>query len=360
MRIRRSITALGAGALVLIAAGSAVAGTGGNLILGHSNSATKTTTLSNSKGTPLSLKAKKGHAPLQVNSSKVVKNLNSDLLDGASGGSFQRKVTGACTGGKAATAVSSNSLTCASVAAPVSHVIDLSAGTTATTNGTELKAVLAAITDATATDGYLIKLGPGVFDVGTSALTVPSYVDLRGAGEYRTTITAAVSTAGFGADLNTGTVVINHSSSLRSLSITNTATSVLPIAQIGLVVTGAGGPVSLEHVAVTSVTGDNVLAVAVEAGSTMVATDLTVAATGSAEAEGARADNASTLSIDDSTLTIDGGVETNSVATSTGSTVQVVDTQMPAAESFTDASAGATVTCFGDYTAALAAVPSTC
>ena len=47
-----------------------------------------TTTVSHSGGTPLSLNAKSGYAPLKVNSSKVVTNLNTDKVDGYSASSF--------------------------------------------------------------------------------------------------------------------------------------------------------------------------------------------------------------------------------------------------------------------------------
>ena len=84
--------ALAAGALVavVLTPGSAVAASAKSVLLGRSNSATTTTTLSNSKGTPLSLSAGKGQAPLKVNSSRTVTNLSADKLDGLSSGSFLR------------------------------------------------------------------------------------------------------------------------------------------------------------------------------------------------------------------------------------------------------------------------------
>jgi hypothetical protein len=83
--------AIGVLSLVVGGIGVATAANGGSFILGHSNSTTATTTLSNSKGTPLSLKAKKGHAPLKVNSSKVVKKLNASELNGHSAASLRAK-----------------------------------------------------------------------------------------------------------------------------------------------------------------------------------------------------------------------------------------------------------------------------
>ena len=84
--------ALAAGALVavVLTPGSAVAAGAKSVLLGRSNSATTTTSLTNSKGTPLALTAGKGQAPLKVNSSRTVTNLSADRLDGLSSASFLR------------------------------------------------------------------------------------------------------------------------------------------------------------------------------------------------------------------------------------------------------------------------------
>jgi hypothetical protein len=71
----RGTTAVAIGVLSVAVGGLGVAAAanGGSLTLGHSNSATKTTTLKDSKGTPLSLSGKKTSPPLKVNSSVKVK-----------------------------------------------------------------------------------------------------------------------------------------------------------------------------------------------------------------------------------------------------------------------------------------------
>jgi hypothetical protein len=51
-------------------------------VLGHHNSATKTTTLTDKKGTPLSLVGKTSKPPLKVNSSTLVKHLNAAKVGG--------------------------------------------------------------------------------------------------------------------------------------------------------------------------------------------------------------------------------------------------------------------------------------
>lgn len=82
--------AAGAAFSLLLAGGTAYAATGGTFILGRANAASTVTTLSNSAGTPLSLGAKAGTAPLAVNSEVKVGHLNSDRLDGLDSLSFLR------------------------------------------------------------------------------------------------------------------------------------------------------------------------------------------------------------------------------------------------------------------------------
>jgi hypothetical protein len=112
-----SSRAAGVGAVVIatlvVGAGVADASTGASFILGHKNTATSTTTLADSKGTPLALTAKKGHAPLKVNSSAKVAHLNADELDGLESNQLQRRVGQACQAGSAIRGISpSGSVTC--------------------------------------------------------------------------------------------------------------------------------------------------------------------------------------------------------------------------------------------------------
>ena len=84
-------------ALAVALSGTAIAATGGNFILGQSNKADQTTSLSTSIGgrslritntsseagaTALGLSVAPGKPPMTVSSSTRVKNLNADLLDG--------------------------------------------------------------------------------------------------------------------------------------------------------------------------------------------------------------------------------------------------------------------------------------
>jgi hypothetical protein len=90
----RSAAVIAVGALCLAAGGIGIAAAtnGGSLVLGGSNAETRTTMLKNTGGIPLSLLAKKGAAPLAVNSKKLVKNLNASELGGLT--AAQLKTTG--------------------------------------------------------------------------------------------------------------------------------------------------------------------------------------------------------------------------------------------------------------------------
>jgi hypothetical protein len=92
MNRSRLLTILIAGALLVGAANlGAYAATGAPLLLGKTNVAGKTTTIKSGKGVALKLKTKKSAAPLKVNSSKVVKKLNADLVDGLDGNALRTK-----------------------------------------------------------------------------------------------------------------------------------------------------------------------------------------------------------------------------------------------------------------------------
>ena len=95
MRLRENRTMsvlLGAAVLVGGVNIAAYAATGGNFLLGKSNSAGKTTTLTNTgKGAPLSLKGRASAPPLTVSSSRKVAKLNADKLDGKDSTAFEAK-----------------------------------------------------------------------------------------------------------------------------------------------------------------------------------------------------------------------------------------------------------------------------
>lgn len=98
----RSSSAFIAGAVValVLGTGTAYATNGGVFRLGKPNSATATTTLTNTHGTALSLSSAAGQPPLRVNRSTKVPSLNADQLDGVDSVKFARVTTvGSIAGG---------------------------------------------------------------------------------------------------------------------------------------------------------------------------------------------------------------------------------------------------------------------
>lgn len=82
-------------------------------------------------------------------------------------------------------------------------------------SGTALQNALAGITDASATKRYLIKIEPGVYQLGSTALALKPYVDVEGSGpitDLRSAVDSEIS----------GAVVGASNSTLRSLSVTAT------------------------------------------------------------------------------------------------------------------------------------------
>lgn len=85
-----SFFAAGAVTALVLGGGTAVAATGGNFILGRSNGATATTTLTNSAGTALVVNSKAGTPTLKVGNTVRIPSLNADMVDGVHAGSFAR------------------------------------------------------------------------------------------------------------------------------------------------------------------------------------------------------------------------------------------------------------------------------
>jgi hypothetical protein len=95
MRLSKHTTVVAYLALFVALGGSAYAATGGNFILGHTNSAGQTTSLTNTgSGAALKLTTNNGTTPpLAVSNDSKIAHLNADELDGHSAAAFQSKVT---------------------------------------------------------------------------------------------------------------------------------------------------------------------------------------------------------------------------------------------------------------------------
>lgn len=171
-------------ALVLIAStGVATAATGGTFVLGRGNSASTRTGLTSSTGTPLSLYAKAGYAPLLVNSATKVTHLNADKLDGLDSAQLQRRVSASCPGGAVRSVTPLGSVTCARVPAKARFVPPVGV------DGPDASQVLASF-DGVTVRGYCRRVGGSV----PSAL-VAIYVNGEGAMHGHLTVTEGGATA---------------------------------------------------------------------------------------------------------------------------------------------------------------------
>jgi hypothetical protein len=95
---------------------------------------------------------------------------------------------------------------------------------TATQNGTALLNAMAGITTASSTNPYLLKIEPGIYDIGTSSLQMKQYVDVEGSGENTTVITGHI-------DSNTSGVLQGAShAEIRFLTVQNTGGGTYAIA----------------------------------------------------------------------------------------------------------------------------------
>jgi hypothetical protein len=93
---RRAIvigSTIAAAGIVVAGSGVGYATNGNPFLLGRSNTESSKATLTNTTGTPLSLRAPAGKAPLQVSNEVKVARLNADTVDGIDSSLLQRKGT---------------------------------------------------------------------------------------------------------------------------------------------------------------------------------------------------------------------------------------------------------------------------
>lgn len=119
-------------------------------------------------------------------------------------------------------------------------------------SGTRLINALAAITDASATKRYVVKIEPGIYDVGSTMLLMKPYVDIEGSGQEATVI------QGVGTAENTSTIAVvkgASSSEIRDLQVRGTGSASQPTT-IGIVVIDADTSIRDVTVNVSGGTGN--------------------------------------------------------------------------------------------------------
>ncbi|HEX2916293.1 MAG TPA: hypothetical protein VH186_36365 [Chloroflexia bacterium] len=97
----------------------------------------------------------------------------------------------------------------------------VSANNTPSVNGANLQAAMASVNPTGVADAYLIKLEPGVYDLGNSSLVMKQFVDLEGSGEGITTISGVVTSTAV--PVNSGLLVMASNSEVRYLTVDNQA-----------------------------------------------------------------------------------------------------------------------------------------
>jgi len=91
----------------------------------------------------------------------------------------------------------------------------------ATASGTALINALSGISGNSATNPFLLKIEPGIYDLGASALTMKPNVDIEGSGENTTFIVA--SRGSTTNNVSAAAIVSAASAELRQLTVSNTA-----------------------------------------------------------------------------------------------------------------------------------------
>ena len=95
------------------------------------------------------------------------------------------------------------------------HTIIVSPDADPVQAGRVLRQTVAGIVDASASNPYLVKIEPGIYDLEANSVFMRPYVDIEGSGEGVTTITAALGTG-------SGAVVGANNAELRYLTVKNT------------------------------------------------------------------------------------------------------------------------------------------
>jgi hypothetical protein len=94
--------------------------------------------------------------------------------------------------------------------------------------GPDIQAIIDSITDASVDKPYLIRLGPGVYDLGTTGIVMKEWVSIQGSGQEATTIIGAVSSGT--ADATSAIVAGVDNAALMDLTVENTGGGNISIA----------------------------------------------------------------------------------------------------------------------------------
>lgn len=140
-------------------------------------------------------------------------------------------------------------------------------------SGTALLDALNGVSGNSATDPYLLHIEPGIYDIGATALTMKTFVDVEGSGENATFIVAA--RGGGSLASSAAAIVAAASTELRDLTVTNTSSS-----SIGMGVFSNVASSNVRHVTINSTgASQNSIGIFATSGGTMTISDVTITAT---------------------------------------------------------------------------------
>jgi len=134
----------------------------------------------------------------------------------------------------------------------------------ATANGTALINAISGIVGASATNPWLVRIEPGAYNLGSTTLSVPGYVDIEGSGENSTQITGT----GQACFQPQGTTAMRH------MTVTNTGVNSAGI--------DCKGPCRIMHVTVSG----TLYSLALEAGGVVYGSTATGASASGANISG--------------------------------------------------------------------------
>ena len=182
--------------------------------------------------------------------------------------------------------------------------------------GTALRNAVDGITDNSATNPYLVKIEPGVYDLGSLNVAMKQYVDIEGSGELVTTVTSANSTG-------SGTIVGADNSELRSVTVKNNGN--------GQAVALWADSTSPRFTHVTAISSGNIESYGVHLsnGSTVLK-DVTARATGGTTAIGLANFNGNTTATNSSFSAADASGLVVGVLTTFGGSVRITSSNLSA------------------------------
>jgi hypothetical protein len=279
---------------------------------------------------------------MKVNSSKVVAKLNADTVDGKHAEDFYAagsKVADSSHADQADSAANAQNASDSELLdgrdssefASYKRTVVVSPVGSATQNGSALLAALNGITDASATNPYLLYIEAGTYDLDIGWLQMTPYVHIEGAGEDNTIITSAVGRCA-------GTVHGANNAELRLLTVRNTSTNTAKN-DCGVGISNNSASPRLTQVTVESTGGGDNYAVDIVSSSNPTMTNVTATASGGSMNIGMYND-LSSPTIRNSRIS-----GTNDSLWQTGGTIKVAVTQLVGGVS----RMGGTLQCFNNY-----------